>query len=174
MILEAETLIKYGYLSSELKPQSNKCILAACAECGKVRETSKNGYRAICKSCAHKSEKNPFFGKKHTKETKALISKNHADFSGEKSSCFLGGKKISKSIAQAKRKRQLGYILLLPLEEGEVGHHMTDEYVIGIPEDVHIRFSGYGRKKHRALILKWLKNNDMKKYELVFYILATE
>lgn len=29
-------------------------------------------------------DKNPFFGKKHTKETKEKMSKNHADFSGDK------------------------------------------------------------------------------------------
>ena len=37
--------------------------------------------RNISKSLT--GDKNPFFGKKHTKETRLKMSKNHADFSGE-------------------------------------------------------------------------------------------
>lgn len=70
MILEEETFSEFGYLPSELKPKSNKKILAACDDCGKVRLTPKNGYRPLCGSCVQKGEKSGFFGKHHTEEAK--------------------------------------------------------------------------------------------------------
>lgn len=76
MILEAESLLKYGYLPMDLKQHSTKHILVACDKCGKIRETNKNSYHPFCMSCAQK-------GRQHTEETKALISaaqkgkKNH-------------------------------------------------------------------------------------------------
>jgi hypothetical protein len=76
MILQMETLLKYGYLPLDLKPKSNKLILAACDKCGKVRETSKNYYYPLCQSCAHK-------GRIFTEEHKAKLCENHADFTGK-------------------------------------------------------------------------------------------
>jgi hypothetical protein len=35
-----------------------------------------------------KGNKNPFFGKKHTKETKIMMCKNHTDFSGNRNPSF--------------------------------------------------------------------------------------
>jgi very-short-patch-repair endonuclease len=94
MILEEETFREFGYISSELKPQSNKKILAACDGCGKVRIASKNTYHALCISCAlkgkhpseetrrklseaNKGKNHPFFGKHHTEEAKRKISEGH-------------------------------------------------------------------------------------------------
>jgi hypothetical protein len=73
-----------------------------------------------------------------------------------------------------KRWRQLGYNIILPVEEGEVGHHITNEYVIGIPEEVHKGFGGYKREKHRTLVLQWLKTNDKRKYNKVLCVLAKQ
>jgi hypothetical protein len=67
MILEDVTYKAYGYYLSALKPQSNKPIMAACNDCGKVRTTLKYQYRPLCDSCAKK-------GKTHTEETKVKIS----------------------------------------------------------------------------------------------------
>lgn len=75
---------------------------------------------------------------------------------------------------KAKRKRDLGYMLLMPIKECEVGHHVTNEYVIGIPEEVHRLLSGHKRRKHRTLVLQWLKVNDKKKYKIVLCLLAKE
>jgi hypothetical protein len=124
MILQAETLIKYGYLPLDLKPKSHKPILAACDDCGKERETTRNAYRSLCISCANIGRRHTEAtkvkirvgnkGKKRTeevnalksaamkgnsyalgceysKETKALMSKNHADFKGKKNPRWLGG-----------------------------------------------------------------------------------
>lgn len=84
LILEEATKEAFGYWPRDLKAQSNKPILAACDECGKLRETSKDNYCALCKSCAKKcriwteeqkarmsaatkGEKNPNFGHKGEK-----------------------------------------------------------------------------------------------------------
>jgi hypothetical protein len=111
MILEAGTLIEYGYLAMDLPPQSYKPILAACEDCGKVRETKKALYRALCISCALKGHKhalgskrsdkekrehsdamkgakNPFYGKQHTEETKTVLSVAN---SGENGPTWRGG-----------------------------------------------------------------------------------
>lgn len=57
MILEEETFREFGYISSELKPQSAKKILAACDDCGKVRAIQKCHYSALCISCTRESAK---------------------------------------------------------------------------------------------------------------------
>jgi hypothetical protein len=172
MIDEELTNAAFGYYSWELKSQSTKPILAACDDCGKERETSKHAHHALCISCALKGNKR-HFGRKHTKTSKILMSKNHTDCKGEKAYNYKGGRKLATTRANAKH-RKLGNILILPLEPGEVGHHATDEYVIGIPKDVHEMLCGGGRKKHRTKVLQWLKANDKKKYKLVLCVLAKE
>lgn len=92
MILEKETYEKFGYYPSDLTPHSNKKILAKCDKCGKIRELGKDYYRPICKSCVNKGNGNPFFGKKHSKESKQEISKHRGDISGENNPNWKGGK----------------------------------------------------------------------------------
>jgi hypothetical protein len=91
---------------------------------------------------------------------------------GEKCYNYKGGKKLAWARGRAKRQK-LGYILLTPLKKGEEGHHITNEYVIGIPAEVH-KYIGGSRKKHRTLVLQWLKDNDKKKYKMVLCVLAKE
>lgn len=119
------------------------------------------------------------FGSKNTEETKALMSAKkkgelHPNFGrrGKDANGYKGGKKICKARSNAKRRRQLGFNLLMPLAEGEAGHHVTNEHVIGIPVEVHKRRSGGGRQKHRLKVLQWLKDNDERKYDLVLSLLA--
>jgi hypothetical protein len=81
-------------------------------------------------------------------------------------------RRLSKSKTKAKR-RHLGHKLIYPVEEGEHGHHFTNEYVGGIPADVHDSIGG-SRKKHRTRVLQWLKANDKKKYKRVLCVLAKE
>lgn len=88
MILEEETFKKYGYYPSKLKSKSGERIIVKCDECGEVRESYKCSYSKLCKSCAHKGEKNSFFGKHHSKESKERISKNHADVKGKNNPRF--------------------------------------------------------------------------------------
>ena len=74
MIDEDRTLQLYGYTSGELKPQSNKLIIAVCEKCGKYRALKKQGYHDLCKPCSTKGENNPNYGKTCSKETKQKIS----------------------------------------------------------------------------------------------------
>lgn len=171
MILEDATYEAYGYYPSALTQQSNKSIIATCNICGKIRILRKADYRKLCKSCVKKGEKHPMYGKHHSDETKAKMS---AAPKGIKSPRWAGGWKVSHARSDVKRRRDLGYTLLMPLKEGEVGHHITNEYVIGIPKVVHQHFHGYRRKKHRTLILQWLKANDKKKYKMVLCVLAKD
>lgn len=66
MILEDETFNAFGYYPSALTPKSAKRILAACNECGKIRECRKHNYHTLCRSCSAKGkrccDKNPMFG----------------------------------------------------------------------------------------------------------------
>jgi hypothetical protein len=59
----------------------------------------------------------------------------------------------------------------MPLEPSEVGHHITNKFVLGIPAEVHQRFGGYSRENHRKLILEWLKTHDITKYEMTIKVL---
>ena len=56
MILEEETYEKFEYYPSDLKPQSNKKVLAMCDECGKVRAIPRELYRFLCYPCARKKQ----------------------------------------------------------------------------------------------------------------------
>ena len=56
MILEEATFETFGYHPSELKWHSNKPLLATCDGCYKIRTTSKDAYRKLCRSCAHRRE----------------------------------------------------------------------------------------------------------------------
>jgi len=73
MIDEEATKERYGYYSIELSPQSQKRILARCDMCGIMRETTKNGYHKLCKSCARKGNTN-CCGRQISIETRKKIS----------------------------------------------------------------------------------------------------
>ena len=59
MILEEETYKKFGYHSYDLKPKSDKKIIAVCDDCGKMRILKKHDYHALCVSCAQKGDRSP-------------------------------------------------------------------------------------------------------------------
>lgn len=121
-----------------------------------------------------KGRKNSFFAKHHTEEARSAISTAAKKRTGKKNPNFKGGKRASDARRKAKRKRDLGYTLLIPLAEGEVGHHVTNEYVIGVPTKVHRSFNYNSRKKHRTRVLQWLKTHDKKKYKKVLCVLALQ
>ena len=58
MILEEETYKRFSYNSTKLVSGSHKKILAACDECGKIREIEKRQYRALCASCSRRGKRN--------------------------------------------------------------------------------------------------------------------
>lgn len=193
MILEEATKEAFGYYSTELMCRSNKPILATCELCGKIRLPRKSSYYTFCNSCS------VFLGKKlkgNKDKIKCICLTCNKIFyvnsyiikngkgkycskkcygiaqRGKKSLLWRGGRKVSIAKSNAKRDRELGYTLLIPPDAGEVGHHLTNEHVIGIQKEVHERFANPSREKHRTLILQRLKANDKKKYEIVLCILA--
>lgn len=76
MILEEETFSEFGYYPGNLTNGSHKAILAKCDECGKIRKTSKNAYRELCRSCGH-------LGFMHSEESKLKMRRNHFDNRGK-------------------------------------------------------------------------------------------
>lgn len=79
-ILEEETVKEFGYNPDGLLPHSNKKILAACDDCGKVRVTSKNAYYGLCHLCGCQSPERrrklslANTGKYPTEETRRKLS----------------------------------------------------------------------------------------------------
>lgn len=73
-----------------------------------------------------------------------------------------------------KRARGYGYELVLSLNDGEVGHHINDTYVIGIPQKVHESMASNDKDKHRAKVLEWLKVNNRVKYLIVLEVLRKQ
>ena len=56
MIDEEETFKRFGYYSTDLKPKSDKKIVAVCNNCGKVRIVQKKAYRDLCHLCSLKTD----------------------------------------------------------------------------------------------------------------------
>ena len=200
MILEDETFEAFGYYASDLKPRSNKPIIAACELCGKIRIIAQEDYRTFCKSCsrkgthrsdearqkmsdAQKGAKNHNYGNPMSEEQKQKISESgkgkqagrknpNYDKRGAESSNYKGGLKLAKKRTNAKR-RTLGSTFLLVLRPGEVGHHISNECIIGAPEEVHRKFSGYSREEHKTRMLEWFRINDLVKYQICIKALRT-
>ena len=147
-------------------------------------ETRKNKIVRICQICGKKFEvvpskvangKGKYCCKKCTNEgLNGVSNPSYGKYRGKKSPRWKGGWRITHARASAKRKRELGYSLLAPLKKDEAGHHVTNEHVIGVPKVVHVSFTGHSTKKHRTLVLQWLKANDKKKYMQVLCVLARE
>ena len=136
----------------------NKAIGAArvkckCLHCGKefyLRQSKINSGRGkyCSRSCV----------------AKAKVGENHPSWKG------------GANVSSAKRRferRNSGSAFLLPLSDGEVGHHVTNEAIIGIPAEVYEKLGGT-RDIHRAKILEWLKDNDTHMYNLVLLVLKNE
>jgi G:T-mismatch repair DNA endonuclease (very short patch repair protein) len=77
VILEKETFEKFGYYPRDLTSHSGKKIIAACDDCGKIREPSRQMYRSLCFSCSRrlqKGKKAPGYGKFPSAETRKKMS----------------------------------------------------------------------------------------------------
>lgn len=77
MIDEYWTWVFYGYHSDDLKPQSNKPIVAVCEECCKYRILEMKGYHDLCKSCGRSGRRNWNFGKPMLATTKKALLESH-------------------------------------------------------------------------------------------------
>ena len=56
--------------------------------------------------------------------------------------------------------RGLGHQVVMPIREGERGHHITDKYVVGVPIKVDEEAHDTDRQAHRDKVLDWLKKNN--------------
>src|ERR1051326_4712038 len=97
MINEEATLLKFGYKSSDLRPYSQKPVIATCETCGEDRQVKKlvGAQSKICAKCQriNQCRKNCHvnrIGRKHSEETKAKIKETHRKLGlkGERSSNF--------------------------------------------------------------------------------------
>lgn len=104
MILEEKTYEKFGYYPSDLTRQSGKRILAACDDCGKVREMSKNQYRARCLSCAKKGKNHPQW---KGGEVKRICKKCNSEFSVKPYRIKIGGGKFCSRKCNGEYNRRM-------------------------------------------------------------------
>jgi hypothetical protein len=63
--------------------------------------------------------------------------------------------KATKLKCYAKRCRDLGFNSLNESFPGSVWHHINNEDVVAIQEEVHLKFIGISREKHRRLVLEY-------------------
>ena len=177
MIDEEATKEVFGYSVSKMRPERGELIIASCELCGKFKVVARYGYRTFCFSCLEKLT--PNWNKGRCPQCRKLfrcimseIQKGKGEYCCQRcyNTAHSSPKKVAVSGKNNANSRGLCYVLLLPLGKGEVGHHVTSEHVIGVPAEVHEKLSGGGREKHRAKVLKWLKANDKKKYEIVLSI----
>ena len=204
MILKNATILYKGYDPLELTKGSNKRVCVSCNECGRVRYVPMYAYRDLCVNCGNNTKNhcesissrakerfenkenhplfgkrhsdeskqlmsdnsnnvgklNPMFGHKHTDETKQRMKNNHYDCSGENNGRWNGGYQKRIKRANAKR-REFKYIPLNDPFPNSEGHHITKSLVIHIPKELHkhIRHNihtGLNMKEINALALQYL------------------
>jgi len=120
MILEEETFKRFGYYPCDLRPHSHKRCLAACDDCGKIRETSKNEYHSLCISCVQKGKRpsketrrkisNAMKGRSLSEETRKMIREATKEKHNAKKNNHLGtnhAQQIRRKISNAKKGRHL-------------------------------------------------------------------
>lgn len=126
MILEEETFKKFGYYPRDLKPKSNRRILAQCNECGKIRILRKTGYSDLCRTCVCK-------GISFSNEHKQKLSEAQK------------GKKLSEEtkqkISKTKKGTSLSKETKQKISEARKGMHFSEEYKQKI-SDNHADFRG--------------------------------
>jgi len=136
----------------------------------KVRKESKY-YRSICKPCAlkeklewKKTEKGREAARRYNsthKEQKREWNRNHKKIYGNSSSKKWKLEhpeewRLSRLKTKTKRKRELGFIPINKKFPGSVAHHLDNNYVIYIPEELHRKFYHPNRELHRLLVLNEL------------------
>lgn len=109
-------------------------------------------------------DKNPFYGKQHSKETKLKMSENHWDCSGKnnpqygmigESSTMFGKIRPEHSermmgennplyidgnslLRKLNKRRKMGFIPLNKRFKNSNAHHINNDYVIFIPKEMHV------------------------------------
>ncbi len=102
--------------------------------------------------------------KHHTEKTKEKMKDSHKR--GSDHPMWNGGEKLAWKRKKATR-RELGFIPLNEYFEGSHGHHINDEEVIYIPEELHRAYPHNHKIKSTMIRINiaamlWLKNKDKK------------
>lgn len=160
MIDEEKTLELFGYISKELKPQSNRKVWRVCDGCKVERSIEYRKYVNLCFKCSDKTKgRNHYmYGKYHTEETKkkmsnsskgaknAMYGKHHSEeskrlISRENNPNWKGGPKLSKFRENVKRRELFGFIPHNIPHKDFHGHHLDFNHVIFIPKELHMSVS---------------------------------
>jgi len=103
-----ETYPNFIFVSEEKrKIVSESCKKAGCGKCNKGKILSKIHRERI--SRATKGVNNPFYGKKHTLLTQQKMSKNHADFNGDKNPYKIAAKRDPQLLVRQARSWRKQY-----------------------------------------------------------------
>ena len=74
MINEELTFQRFGYRSTDLKPQSNRKVIATCDKCGKIREVHKFQCPPLCRSCKVQETGHANRGKKRESKYEGILT----------------------------------------------------------------------------------------------------
>lgn len=137
-----------------------------CTHCRKVKESkgfyknnrNKSGLSSWCKTC-HTTYRHTEYARKlnlkavqrYAVTSKGRVSRRNADIKRAKSEA----RHISWAKKQTKRRKNLGWTILFdnPINEEVEWHHISSEYVVAIPKDIHKLYTGYSLKMHRELCM---------------------
>lgn len=105
------------------------------------------GVQSLCRDCSNRANRDYYVDNKHHVIEKQRVYRKTPQ-----------GRKVKKK-SKAKRKRELGWYEIrenpMAFTEWIVYHHITDEYVVAVPEDIHQHFAGKTRQRHRDL-MQWV------------------
>ena len=112
----------------------------------KVRKELENR-RYICKDCALKQK----LAWKKTEKGK-LNNRKWNNNNKRKQARHEGRYRLKEKIYKIKRERDLGFIPLNEKFDGSVAHHINNNEIIYIPEEIHKKCSYPNRDIHRQLV----------------------
>ncbi len=141
MIDEARTLELFGYTSDMWAPQSHKCVVAVCEECGRYRVVKKQLYRDMCLGCGHSGRKHWGFGKPRSDAVKAKISVAHIG--------MVLSEETRKKLSKAHKGKGIGEDNpMFGKAAWNRGHHLSDDHKRKLSESVTgFRHSDATRKR---------------------------
>ena len=134
-----------------------------CSKCNQIKNIInfyKRGkhYRSWCKQCEAK-ERNIYFQTDYHKQYRHNYyikhKQNAIDYNREWKHSHPEIIKLRSSI-----RRQLGFIPLNEPFPGSVAHHIDNEHVLYIPEDIHKKCTYPNREEHRRRVNEFIQSKQ--------------